>query len=158
MLCGPPNIWPQPSIKTVLGSKALKLSSSSFKLNVDTKFNNVNTLLKHAYNIFVEEVKHLEANTQAKTSNHNKNDDNDNYLENNDGVKQHKQEQINKDGRDFATGPSDISDNFVPLLAAFSGQSYDINNFLVNIRVYADGDTYLTLKTDESYNLTLSCK
>lgn len=156
MLCGPPNIWPQPSIRTVLGSKVLKFSSGSFKLNIDTRFDNVKNLLQHAYEIFREEVKHLETTEHSLRSNHHV-DEKDNIRKNNDENQHHKTvTHDSNDVQDIAT--NDISDSFVPLLATFSEQPYDVNNFAINIRVYAHSDTYLSLSTDESYNLTLTRK
>lgn len=148
MLCGPPNIWPQPSIKTVLGSKLLKFSSSSFKLNVDTKFENVKNLFQNAFEIFKEEVKNLE-----KPHHHgDKKDSSENNDEN-----QHRKTLTHKNNNDVNI-VNDISDNFVPLLATFTEQPHDVNNFEINIRVSTYSDTYLTLSTDESYNLTLTRK
>lgn len=161
MICGPPNLWPQPTIKTVLSSKALKLKSSDIKFSVNSAYKNVNNLLKNAFDIFLREVQGFEAGYSgsvgtATTSNDvdaekrggssgtENHDNNNNFV----GANDKHDNNVN----------NEISDNFLPFLSMGSQKKYDVTNFNINAKVIQHADTYLTLHTDESYNLTLSCK
>lgn len=132
------------------------MAESSFKFDVDSKFSDVNSLLKGAYEIFLDEVHHLDgkmASTNLGSVTHG------DVTEQQQHQKQEKQQlQAKETARDIATGSSDISDSFVPFVGTFGGNTYDVYNFNINVAVHSSGDTFLTLGTDESYNLTLSCK
>lgn len=151
MLCGPPNIWPQPSIKTVLGSKALKFTSRSFLLHMDTNFETVNNLLTKAFEVFVDEVKNLETNLKDG----NKLQESQTSLSSNPSENQHDKFKFSND---IVTSSNDLSDNFVPLVIPFNRITYDIESFQIVFKGITNEETYLTLNTDESYNLTLSRK
>lgn len=160
MICGPPNLWPQPTIKTVLSSKALKLKSSDIKFSVNSEYKNVNNLLKNAFDIFLREVQGFEAGYRGSGGVATSNDDvamgkkgsgssggGENHDNNNNFVEANDKNDNNE-----------ISDNFLPFLSMGSQKKYDVTSFNINAKVTQHADTYLTLHTDESYNLTLSCK
>lgn len=160
MLCGPPNIWPQPTVKTVLGNKSLKFRSSDIKFSVQSPNTNVNILLKNAFEIFQKETQELETSTgnidpdvdrgsSSGNSNGRKANCNDNNNNNNNA-------NLNSNSINLVTMNNEISDNFLPFLS--TGKNYDVARIQINAKVLNHADTYLTLHTDESYNLTLNCK
>lgn len=159
MICGPPNLWPQPTIKIVLSSKALKFKSSDIKFSVNSAYKNVNNLLKSAFDIFLREVQEFELGGSGSTgaaTGDTSNDDMGKHgsvskssnLDNNNNL------IVTNDKNDN----NEISDNFLPFLSMGGQRKYDVTSFNINAKVTQHADTYLTLHTDESYNLTLSCK
>lgn len=154
MICGPPNLWPQPTVKIVLSSKALKFKSSDIMFSVNSAYKNVNNLLKNAFDIFLREVQEFELGnvrrkeTGVATGEKGKDSVSSSNLDNNNNV-------VTNDKND---NNNEISDNFLPFLSMASQKKYDVTSFNINAKVTQHADTYLTLHTDESYNLTLSCK
>lgn len=67
MLCGPSTIWPEPTIKSLIGT-----SASSFRLNdvqyrVQTPFRQVESLMESAFLIFLDEIKQIQYSAGRKT-------------------------------------------------------------------------------------------
>lgn len=62
MTCGPSNIWPQPTIKTTLGSNTLTFSSKNIKLKLKTPNRQVDDLYQSAFILFQRDIENLEQN------------------------------------------------------------------------------------------------
>lgn len=84
MTCGPSNIWPQPTIKTTLGSSTLTFSSKDIKLKLKTPNRLVDELYQSAFILFQRDVENLENNENIVKPEDEikKNDDEENLIEN----------------------------------------------------------------------------
>uniref|UniRef100_A0A336MDZ8 beta-N-acetylhexosaminidase n=1 Tax=Culicoides sonorensis TaxID=179676 RepID=A0A336MDZ8_CULSO len=162
MTCGPANLWPQPTIKTVLGSKALKFKSSDIKFSVNSAYKNVNNLLKSAFDIFLREIADFELGVvgTAVESSRNINRNNNN---NNEGKHGSVNSKFSDNNNNLVTeekveNNNEISDNFLPFLSLGSQKKYDVKFFNINAKVTQSSDTYLTLRTDENTDKTVDVK
>lgn len=153
MLCGPPNLWPMPTIKIVLSSKALKFKASDIKFSVNSAYKNVNNLLKSAFDIFLREIQDFELGVIEVPSNEGSVAGGDNEGAKGESSNKHDKLLVKNSDK---TENNEISDNFLPFLSMGNGKKYDVQRFNINAKVTQSSDTYLTLHTDESYNLTLS--
>lgn len=84
MTCGSSIIWPQPTIKTTLGSSTLTFSSKNIKLKLKTPNRRVDQLYKSAFLLFQKDVENLENNENIVKPEDEikKNDDEENLIEN----------------------------------------------------------------------------
>lgn len=83
MICGSPNIWPMPTIKTSLGSQSLTFRSQLISLDIVTHFNEARTLMQQAFDIFEADLRALEGSKatstdEVSTSSHEHTDSNTN--------------------------------------------------------------------------------
>ena len=60
MVCGGPNIWPLPTIKTNISSQSLTFKSNLIKFNAVSQFDGAKNLLEQAYDVFLHDLKNLE--------------------------------------------------------------------------------------------------
>lgn len=61
MICGTANIWPMPTIKTMLGSQSMTFSTALLRFDVVTRFSDAKNLITQAYDIFLSDLKNLES-------------------------------------------------------------------------------------------------
>jgi beta-hexosaminidase Fdl len=155
MKCGPLQIWPQPTIKTTLGSSSLNFKLDDLHLKLGSSFDNVNNLIKDAFVIFRREIKVLENSSSNNYNNNNNNNRNSNLRDKertkfdviNDNV-------FNNDENERKSGGIDTT-----IFGIRNKQRHhDLEEVLVYIHVKKSIDIHLTLDTDESYNLTLTRK
>lgn len=133
MTCGPSIVWPQPTIKSTIGTDALSFMSDGITLKLKTIFKKVDELFRQSFEIFRDEIKLIEnANEESLKVDKEKEqkENNINVLVNNDN------EIINGRNKRHADGL----------------------NFEVEVIIRKYHDIYLTLDSDESYNLTVSRK
>lgn len=130
MICGSPNIWPLPTIKTSLSSKSLTFDSNQIQFDVKTKFADAKRLMLSAYDIFLFDLKHLEGkniiNNSVEKMANNQNDGDD--------VTEIKH--------------SDMSIN----------KNCDINKIVIKAEILNISDVFEHMDADESYELNITRK
>ncbi|XP_058837708.1 probable beta-hexosaminidase fdl isoform X2 [Topomyia yanbarensis] len=141
MTCGPINIWPQPTGKTTIGSKASRFQLADTFVHIKTNFKPVENLLREAFGVFRDELRAvLVAHGVPRDD-----VDSSSMTEDNEVTK----------GRD---SDSEIAENpgMIRFSKAADENRFDIEKFDVRITVQKSPETHLTLHTDESYNLSVS--
>lgn len=143
MTCGPINIWPQPTGKTTIGSKASRFRLGDIHAHMTTGSEEVESLLNRAFDVFRDEL-HSVLVAHGETY-----DDTD--------------ELAATEGSEVNRGKeSDGEKPEQPLKIRFyrpaDENRYDVDKFDVKISVLKSSETYLTLHTDESYNLSVTRK
>jgi hypothetical protein len=129
MLCGPSTIWPEPTLKSMIGT-----SASSFRLNdvqykVQTPFRHVENLMESAFSIFLTEIKHIQHSASGKTEEKSK------------------------------TSTTKMSrDSTVEQHTEATNHRRNLTSVNIYVNVIKTSDVHLTLATDECYNITMSCK
>lgn len=132
MTCGAmPNIWPNPTGKTIGSSQSLTFQSHSVRLQISTKFKDVERLLEDAFGIFLTDIKALESgNTLNEMPKRYVASDT-----NNDKTNEQESDQVTHRNRNC-----------------------DIQNVDVNVVVSHSDVTFVHLDMNESYNLTIKSK
>lgn len=147
MICGEPNIWPMPTGRTKVSSRSLTLSAAAVTLHVDTPFAPVEALVRSAFELFAGDLLLLEANSASAPV----------------------ERSTAKTRPAAAAGPECTKEATAAaeLLAEQQRQQQqqqlarqakycDIKHLNVRIAVGGAADVYLSLETDESYNLTVT--
>lgn len=130
MTCGTtPNIWPYPTGKLIGSSKSLTFQSHNIRLQISTKFNEVEQLLEDAFDIFLVDLKGMESGNQIDM----------------EAPKRYVASESNNIEQD--------SDQIT-----HRNRNCDIQNVDVNIVVSQSDVTFVHLDMNESYNLTMKSK
>lgn len=141
MQCGPLNVWPQPTKKAILGSSSLNFNSKDIKVKLSTLHRDVEKLIRQSVSIFENDVKHLEEDNMEEDINSEDLDD---------GKYQRRrsrhEQKGNEDHNSFAPHRNEVN------------EKYDVDSVLLDIKITTFPEIYLTLETDESYNLSLERK
>ncbi|XP_058168013.1 probable beta-hexosaminidase fdl [Anopheles ziemanni] len=172
MTCGPINIWPQPTGSTSIGSKTSRFRLSDVRLKIVTDFPAVEQLLRDAYDVMRAEVRGMMVAHGAS-------------LEEIEGavpassvpsmllpltVQQQQQRRAGSEENESGASrmPSeggeagkrsstpDAGVGKIHFFKLVSDKRYDVDAFEVNIHVEKSSVTFLTLHTDESYNMTVT--
>lgn len=130
MKCGPPNLWPLPTIKIALGSHSNMVSAAMIKLNVRTQFEKVEELYKDAFIVFQNELITMEKNSLSDVE-----------------EEKRAEQEVNKN---YVISGDKIVANLI------NGNS--LSNMEIEVHIIKSPDIHLTLETDESYNLTITRK
>ncbi|XP_055610390.1 probable beta-hexosaminidase fdl isoform X2 [Uranotaenia lowii] len=147
MTCGPINIWPQPTGKTVIGSKTSRFRLGDVKVQVKASTPAVEQLLEKAFGVFKDE---LQAVLVAHGA--HKVDENQSSSTTAEGGP-----DSDRGKPDSAGAPDKSSDTAkIHFYKPVDDHKYDIDKFDVRITLIKPSETYLTLETDESYNLSIT--
>lgn len=130
MTCGSiPNIWPNPTGKSIGSSKSLTFQSHNVRLQISTKFNDVERMLENAFDIFLADLKGMESGSVVDVDVQKKSSASDSNGE-----------------RDSERDGDQITHR---------NRNCDIENVDVNVAVTHSDVTFVHLDMDESYNLTI---
>lgn len=128
MTCGSLNIWPKPTIKASVSSRALSFTSDDIQFDVKTEFSESKKLITDAYDIFLFDLKKLEG--KAVTN----------------GVTVETKNDKMNEVRSKVAVAEDIIDN----------RHCDIRKFLIYVEILNSADTHIHMNVDESYELSLN--
>lgn len=129
MLCGPQTLWPEPSIKSLIGTNANSFHLNDVQYKVQTPFRVVENLMESAFTVFLEEIKQI----RSASGGHSPDD---------------ALRTSTRSYRDVTHSGSRVEPQ----------TSHRRNLTTVNIYVHVikTADVHLTLNTDECYNITMS--
>lgn len=130
MLCGSQTLWPEPTIKSLIGTNANSFHLNDVQYKVQTPFKNVESLMENAFSVFLEEVKQIRHASGGKTT------DSDPYKTSTRSYK----DVTYSGGRP----------------EPFSTQRRNLTTVNIYVNVIKTSDVHLSLNTDECYNLTMS--
>lgn len=130
MTCGDVNVWPHPTKRVGVLSSSLRFSVESLQLKISTSFQEVERLYRKSFQVFLKELKQIQ---KVEFFDHGK------VAENVDKINPSEDTMSNK--------PSKCQKSHC-----------DITNFIVEVHIVKSGRVYIDLDTDESYNLTSTCK
>lgn len=128
MLCGSQSLWPEPTIKSLIGTNANSFNLNDVQLKVQTPFKNVETLTESAFSVFLEEVRTLKKSSGDRS-----------------------------DGDEFRTSTKSYRDVTNSGSHADSHRR-NVTAVNIYVYVIKTADVHLTLGVDECYNITMSSK
>lgn len=132
MLCGSQTLWPEPSIKSLIGTNAVSFHLNDVQYKVQTPFKNVENLMESAFSVFVDEVRQIKHASGGSSS-----DD--------------EPKSSTKSYRESPYSSSTRAGNFV-------SPKRNLTTVNIYVNVVKTADVHLTLATDECYNITMSSK
>lgn len=131
MVCGDSNIWPMPTGKTSLSTRSVTLRAVDIAIHVETKFTEVERMFRLAFDIFLTDLRDLEASLGAVVNG-----------------KQGSSEREEKSNKESGQNP-DVSE---------TEKHCDIKNLDVKVMIDGSPNVYVSLDMDESYNMTVLSK
>ncbi|XP_021697275.1 probable beta-hexosaminidase fdl isoform X2 [Aedes aegypti] len=143
MTCGPINIWPQPTGKASIGSKASRFRLSDVHFNVKTAHKPVEDLLWDAFRVFKEELRAVLVARGAGADEA----DSSTVTENGDAARGKGQQDVGAKVEGSAAK--------IRFYKAVDDSRYDVDRFDVRINVLKSPEIHLTMQTDEGYNMTV---
>lgn len=146
MTCGPINIWPQPTGKASIGSKASRFRLSDVHYHVKTEFKPVEDLLWDSFRVFKDELRALLVAHGASSEE----GESSTVTESGNGVR----------GKDYQldVGKSEGSASKIRFYKVIADNRYDLDRVDVRMNVLQSPDVHLTMQTDESYNMSVGRK
>ncbi|XP_058065940.1 probable beta-hexosaminidase fdl [Anopheles bellator] len=165
MTCGPINIWPQPTGAATIGSKTSRFRLSDMRIKVSTAFEPVERLLHDAFDVLRAELRTLMAShgatleeiEGAMPANSLPPELQQRSLgtEMNEAAEQHQSVGgLPAEQRQSTAGLG--GGNKIHFFKLISDKRYDADVFEVNVHVEKSPETHLTLRTDESYNMSVT--
>lgn len=144
MICGGPNVWPLPTIKTSLGTQSLSFQSHLMNLDIVTQFGEARTLLQQAYDILLADLRGLENSNKVVGTIADE--------PTTGGHEQQQQQQLHVDNsaRRSSSGGSD-REHFVD-------KDCDIKHVDIKVEISTIKEVYLSMDMDESYELKIASK
>ncbi|XP_035793612.1 probable beta-hexosaminidase fdl isoform X1 [Anopheles albimanus] len=173
MTCGPINIWPQPTGATTIGSKTSRFRLSDMRLKVNTAagFEAVERLLHDAFDVFRSELRGilvargatLEEIEGAMPANAIP-PELRNGVPGGATVTANNGDAAARDGADAGPGiPANgqsanekYKGGALHFFTLVSDKRYDVDTVEVSVHVEKSAETYLTLHTDERYNMSVT--
>lgn len=136
MLCGTDNIWPQPTIKSLISNHASNFKLHDIQYRVQTPFRNVEMLMDSAFAVFLGEIKHIEQASSESSSG----------------------DSIHKNHHEKRHVASDEIETVHPHSSSEPQFYRKMNLTTVNIyiNVIKSPDVHLTMTPDECYNITMT--
>lgn len=134
MLCGSQTLWPEPTVKSLIGTNANSFRLTDVQYKVQTPFKNVESLMESAFSIFLEEIKQI-----RHASGGNVADD-------------ATTKSTTKSYRDVTYSGSSSRMETMPR------PRRNLTTVNIYVNVIKTSDVHLTLGTDECYNMTMSSK
>lgn len=125
-VCSSPNIWPQPTIRTHIGSNYKGFQLQDIAYLVQTGFKNVETLMVGAIEIFLDELKQMSIANGAKFP------------------------------ETTTTKQSKTNKKISTEVGVMSHSRRNFPTVKVIVNIIKSADTHLTMKTDECYNMTIT--
>lgn len=139
MTCGTPKIWPIPTGKTILSSRSLTFITDNISLKLVTKFSEVDSLLRDAFAIFLNELSDMATADVSSSAS---------------AAAQDNSRQSSATGDDKsrrAASGSATSTN-----VRTTKKNCDIQNLIINIGVSTIAGIHLHMDMDESYNISVT--
>lgn len=165
MTCGDVNIWPRPTVKTGVSSKPLTFSIDDIELHLDTPYTQVETFFRQSFELFLKDLRRIQRldfrdnAPQEDTKGAEKTEENspDNTYE---AKSRHQQKRFADAGQHESHRLRGENIAAASILAnAFGSRKHsDIETFTVNVAIHKFPEMNLNIDTDESYQLTASCK
>ncbi|CRK96298.1 CLUMA_CG009718, isoform A [Clunio marinus] len=135
MLCGSQTLWPEPTVKSLIGTNANSFRLADVKYKVQTPFKHVESLMENAFSIFLEEIKQIRRASGGKE----------------------KSDEMKSSTRSYRestyAGISSSSSREIETPAHYRRNLTTVN---IYVHVIKTADVHLTMNTDECYNMTLS--
>lgn len=131
MLCGSQVLWPEPSIKSLVGINANSFNLNDVQYKVQTPFKNVELLMGNVFTVFLEEIKQIKRASGG--------------MQAEDDIK-----TTTKSYRDSKLSGSRVE--------ASSKERSNLTTVNIYVNVLKTSEVHLSLNTDECYNLTMSSK
>uniref|UniRef100_A0A182IJT3 beta-N-acetylhexosaminidase n=1 Tax=Anopheles atroparvus TaxID=41427 RepID=A0A182IJT3_ANOAO len=174
MTCGPINIWPQPTGATSIGSKTSRFRLSDMRMKVVTDFPAVEKLLQEAYDVMRTELRgvmvahgatleEIEGAVPASslpsvlmplTEQQRRAESEESNGE--AGSKPGASGMPSDGGAGKRSVPGDAGVGKIHFFKLVSDKRYDADALEVNLHVEQSPATFLTLHTDESYNMSVT--
>lgn len=129
MTCGDVNVWPHPTKRVGVLSSSLKFSVDSLHLKISTSFMEVERLFRKSFHVFLKELKQIQ---KIEFFDHGKVAENAN---------------INLSEDKPHSKPNKCQKAHC-----------DITDFVVEVHIIKSGKVHIDLDTDESYNVTSTCR
>lgn len=137
MVCGDSNIWPMPTGKTSLSTRSLTLRSVDIAINVETKFSEVERMFRLAFDIFMTDLRDLEASLGS-------------FVSGAAATRGSSEHQRGEKSTNKESGQNpDVSE---------SDKHCDIKNLDVKVVIDGSPSVHVSLDMDESYNMTVLSK
>lgn len=134
MLCGSQTLWPEPTVKSLIGTNANSFRLTDVQYKVQTPFKSVESLMESAFSIFLEEIKqirHASGGTASEDTT---------------------PRSSTRSYRDVTYSSSGARIDTV------SHPRRNLTTVNIYINVIKTADVHLSMHTDECYNMTMSSK
>lgn len=134
MLCGSQTLWPEPTVKSLIGTNANSFRLTDVQYKVQTPFKNVESLMESAFSIFLEEIKqirHAMGGTASEDTT---------------------PRSSTRSYRDVTYSSSGAR------IDAVSHPRRNLTTVNIYVNVIKTADVHLSMHTDECYNMTMSSK
>lgn len=141
MVCGDSNIWPMPTGKTSLSTRSLTLRSDVIAMHVESEFNEVERMFRLAFDIFMTDLRNLEASVGAVVTGAARGSSSDH------------QHDERTSSRESGGGQQPKPPN-----ESNAKKHCDIRNLDVKVVIVGSPNVYVSLDMDESYNMTVLSK
>lgn len=132
MLCGSQTLWPEPSIKSLIGTNAVSFHLNDVQYKVQTPFRNVENLMESAFSVFVDEVRQIKHASGGSPSD----------------------DELKSSTKSYRESPYSSSTR----AGTFTSPKRNLTTVNIYVNVVKTADVHLTLATDECYNITMSSK
>lgn len=140
MLCGPSNVWPEPTIKSLMGTNSNDVILTDIQIKIKTPFKRVENLMENAFLVFLNELKQIE-----QSSDHLRNEESSS--------------NINSKTVSVGANNFDSNDKNANLYESVEKTRHHHRKNLTSVNIFVDilkdPDIHLNLQTDECYNLTV---
>lgn len=132
MLCGSQTLWPEPSVKSLIGTNAVSFHINDVQYKVQTPFKNVENLMESAFSVFVDEVRQIKHASGGSTT----------------------EDELKSSTKSYRESPYSSSTR----AGTFTSPKRNLTTVNIYVNVVKTADVHLTLATDECYNITMSSK
>jgi beta-hexosaminidase Fdl len=138
MLCGSQVLWPEPTVKSLIGTNANSFRLADVQYKVQTPFRNVESLMESAFSIFLEELKQIKHAGGGKSTD----------------------DEIKSSTRSYreVTGKAGGGSRSQESSTTTTNQRRNLTNVNIYVNVIKTADVHLSLHVDECYNMTMSSK
>lgn len=131
MLCGTPSLWPEPTVKSLIGTNANSFHLNDVQYKAQTPFKNVESLMESAFSVFLEEVRQMKHASGWKSTD--------------DALR-----TSTRTYRDVTYSGTRAEGS--------TTRRRNLTTVNIYVSVVKTSDVHLTLNTDECYNITMSSK
>lgn len=134
MLCGSQILWPEPTVKSLIGTNANSFRLTDVQYKVQTPFKNVESLMESAFSIFLEEIKqirHASGGTASEDTTPRS------------STRSYRDVTYSSNGARIDT---------------VSHPRRNLTTVNIYVNVIKTADVHLSMHTDECYNMTMSSK
>ncbi|XP_037905761.1 probable beta-hexosaminidase fdl isoform X3 [Hermetia illucens] len=151
MTCGDINIWPHPTIKSAFSSKSIRFTAEDVQLRINTPFDQVESLFRDAFTIFLHDLRHIEKLQEIETGNGGNGGDANSPGSTSTGTGA--SGSVSGNNNEITAINTKINEK-VHNFFSRRKKHCDIDNFIVEVDIRKSNDINLNFETDESYNIT----